>query len=273
MSNRYVKALFALAVVAFAGCSPKLRYPVEQIRRPLSLPPKNWGLSIGTGVGYNSARGGHPRYVAMDGNIPCAYLDPMFAYPYVGLFNERAELHFTPLRVKVYPVRNVVVEDSALCISGFNWALGGGIEYMTFSFNSDGLDRVTATLGAFSELKVPISTECWLFSTIRGQYTPGGGSYNGNVMDVNAKIGPGFQFGRYLYATIGAEGRYRITILPDSEFPFRDTRRYAHYSLSMPMKWGYNFNRRWKVFLFTEIGTDLEDGYFGGAGMGFDFYW
>ncbi|KMQ51703.1 hypothetical protein CHISP_1460 [Chitinispirillum alkaliphilum] len=248
--------------ISLLGCSPKLRLPVEEIKRPLSLPQKNWGLSLGYGLGIERKQRQSYNHLIRQGNIPHGFLFNMFAYPYLPILDGFAEIHF-PTQFKFYPIRNLETSDSTLYINGLNWALGGGIEEISYFF-----EHLNIGWKAYSQFKIPFTNQ-WLFSDVVFNYQSNGSE---KKMIVDAGIGIGYQINRHLYITSQIKGLYRRYKGIFYIFNKKEKFTCNHYWLSLPLQVGFNINNRWKVFVFTraELSTDS---YLTGAGGGFDFYW
>jgi hypothetical protein len=255
---------FALSsIVILFSCSPKLRYPVEEINRPLSLPPKNWGVSLGLGPGYYHSKSSSYFYTAGMANIPFGYLLPMFAYPFLPI-NDKLELHFTLLNLKYYPIKNTKVIDSTLCINGPNLAIGGGLRW----FNTSG-----GPLNFFFQFKNPLTMKSWLFSHgfIVDNVFPDN-SVSGQF-EYDAEFGFGFQVTPRLYSTLSiGVNRYKSTE-KYSEFGFSYVEKYDYWSFRLPMQWGYNLNKKWKMFCYGDVSYLKPEAISTNWALGFDFYW
>lgn len=265
------------ALLLFVGCSPKLRYPVEEIKRPLSLPPKNWGMSLGIRRAWANYLT-EPAFLPHT-NIPLGHL-PYTTYPYQPLFNGRMELHFTLLNLKFYPVHNVVIEDSAICMNGPNLAVGGGMPFEAIDVPFLGLSA-GIPWNAFVEFKAPLSGKLWA----------GGEAilYNRPDQDfprtrLRIQSGLGYQFNRKLYGTVDISGSYFRAILPKITHILRisgggfdekvEKVDYEVFGTELPIQLGYNFDKHWKLFLTGLAGyTSSHDAFYAGGGAGFDVYW
>lgn len=258
------------------GCSPKLRYPVEEIKRPLSLPPKNWGLSLGIGPAWTNYS--TETLPIAKTHIPPGYL-PVFAYPYVPLFEGWLELHFSLLKLKYYPVRNVEIVDSTLCITGPNLAVGGGASIETVDFFIAGFEA-PFPWHLFAQYKAPVRQNLWL-SAVANFHRRTHRVYHSTSAQIQA--GCGYQFTRNLYATIDLDASYYKAILPRVDFVFNENNRgewiiygaeYEQLTTQLPIQLGYNFGRQWKVFVTGLAGYYFKhEVFYGGGTAGFDFYW
>ncbi len=233
---------------------------MEESKRPLSLPPKNWGVSIGHGPEVRSVQGESEWFLLFQGNIPYGYLHQAFAYPHLPLFNDNVELHF-PLHLKIYPIRNVEVIDSTLCINGPNWALGGGVHGISISEVASYI-----SWNICSQLKVPLRKQ-WVFSDMIFKHRMS------NEISIETGIGIGFQINRNLYLTSELQGFYWRKEYTLGHYATNRTSLEESYSLSLPIQAGINIDKRWKFFVFTRPIVFSYDSYLIGGGLGFDYYW
>ena len=176
--------IFEIGVlVFFTSCaSQKMRLPIEEIRRPLSLPPENWRIGAGAGTFFNSD------------NIqkPSLDLDAIFTYPYFQ-FGTQLE-YYLPATFKYYIAKNIEIKDSVMSINGLNCAISAGL--IGWSFTSIGGSVLTFTANV--DCKKPVNNKLWLLSKLLVNYK----TNRSNDFMSDFAIGIGYQISEKFYAII-----------------------------------------------------------------------
>jgi hypothetical protein len=288
-SSKRGKAIGRLVGLALAGlaaacllsaCSPhKFRLPVEEIRRPLSLPPKNWNVGLGLGPGHYFKEGPYgfgAGYYFQKGPLR-NYIDGKFdfAYPYLPL-SQRAELHFTPLNMKFYLLRNTRIMDSTIVCTGPNWALGGGVDW--FSYSSVSGSSISFDL--FTDFKVPFNEKIWMLSSCWMDYAPIDNlesDRENHDVDIVGGVGIGCQWNEHLYSTLVATEQYhRLQYSVAADGPpwmTTTTERFDEHMFNIYSYTGYNINKRWKIYVRPAVNFYSDGAISGSAICGFDYYW
>jgi hypothetical protein len=216
------------------GCSSrKLRLPVEEIKRPLSLPPKTW--RIGDAVGLHGD-GAHYGWL---------FLNTIFAYPYFQIGNNLE--YYIPAQIKYYFVKNVEIKDSILSIIGGNAAVTAGWTGLSYS----SYIGAAFTFKGILDFKKPISETIWMTAFGAALFTTNTENYDGSL-----GAGIGCQFTRRLYATLVPSFSYFRYITLDI---FTNDRTSGNKSCgTFPLLFGVNLTEKWT--LFTEMAAQFYSG-------------
>lgn len=225
---RFISITTILFVQLFIliGCSnQKLRLSLEEISRPLSLPPENWRVGLKTGTYFSLHEKSTPFNLEFT---------PTLIYPYFQL-GSRWE-YSLPAQCKFYIVKQTEIKDSVIYITGANCAISAGC----IGFYYSDCDGLSLALESKFDYKVPISDKVWLLSNITVDYRTNYNNFGGNVT-----VGCGYQISKHFYTTFEpsiAFYKYRYF-----DYSFRDYYLEEYTRISIPMLIGVNITKRWSL--------------------------
>lgn len=241
----------ATLLFAAGGCSShKLRLPIEEIKRPLSLPPRNWRIGLEAGAAYSSDFMDKP------------YLDLgfIFQYPYFQLGN-RWE-YYIPASFTFYFLKNTDIVDSVVYLNGPNCAVTAGWT----GFYLSHLLGLCLTFGGTIDYKKPLTDRLWMISGVVADYETNTNDFAGRV-----SAGIGAQITSRIYATFGPSVQYTKHTLAHSETRVRTWR--DDLSANVPLVLGINLTKKWSLFWKTHGSFYWDSNLNFGSTLGFHYTW
>ena len=274
-TNNVLKIVFLLALHPmglFANSSKKLELPLEEIKRPLSLPPRNWRIGIDAGplFSFDKIERNRPFFsgldywrLGMDGGPLFRHekivaegmeLNPIFAYPYFQL-GKRWE-YYLPAVFKFYIVKNVQTTDSILTINGPNLASTMGLIFAGYN----AVDGVVLEVKSILDYKQPISDKVWLISNWIISFQT-----SVNTLDASLGAGMGLQISKRFYATFVPSISYsnyqieywKSSFLNSGYSPHKIRKNYVNGNI--PFLLGMNLTSKISVYWKTNGRLNSED--------------
>jgi hypothetical protein len=226
---------------------------LQEISRPLSLPPENWRIGLGTGIQLSR------EYT----NFYSIQIDPYFSYPYFQL-GDRWE-YYVPSIFKFYLLKDVEIRDSVMYLRGLNAAIVFGITGIYWS-EADGFGM---TLSGRLQYKQPITSSVYSFSNTELDYATNTRNLSGQF-----SIGLGSQITAGLYTTLGLSVSYYNYYYPgQTRYTFFSNGRYHSFYGSLPLVLGWNLTQKWSIYWKNQISYyGVFDARFGSL-IGFSFTW
>ena len=254
LTNRLkLNITIALLILILPGCfNNKLRNPQREIERPLSLPSTNWQVGVSAGALFTVKQIGPPAIA----------ISPIFQYPYFQ-FGPNFEYHI-PAFIKYYLIKNIIVQDSQICITNSNLAISAGVTGIGYSArNGFGLEY-----SSLLQFKKPISDKIWISSNLLANYFRFDSYAYG--LGENLQIGFGYQTTKSFYAMLGsaiAHSKFtEINSINDTIFTIKDF-------LDVPLTLGFNSSRKWTIILTNSAIYDFTDEIDLNSGLEIIFTW
>jgi hypothetical protein len=258
---KFVSIVIGIVVVAlFLDCSKqKLRLPIEEINRPLSLPPENWRIGIGAG----------PRLIKDHMSKTDMAIDPIFVYPYIQLGSKWE--YYIPTIIKFYCAKNVEIKDSTLYARGTNCAMSAGLTGISYS-------QLEGTVVYFSgsiNFKKSLTDRLWMTSLGSAYYHT-----HINTYGCGFNTGLGYQFSKHFYATFAPSlyySNYRTlsdTVDVSGEKKINVIRiQEDNLTGVFPIVFGFNVTEKWSIYLITDYRLNIYNDIQIESVLGFSYSW
>lgn len=234
--------------------------PIEEIKRPLSLPPENWQIGFGAGPQITKNRLEKISYLGFD---------PLFIFPYFQLGSKLE--YYILATIKYYFLKNIEVKDSIISITGPNCT--GTIGCNGFSYSQ--FDGFLFYFGGSIDYKKQVNNKVWLISTINSNYTT-----HINSIDGQLSIGIGYQISKRFYSILTPEVNYSNQMYLSDSVWSRGKKELNYYRIQrnnitfyFPLTFGVNITNRWTIYLKTEYGYNIYEVTNLGALAGFRYNW
>lgn len=232
------------------GCfSSRVYLPVEEIDRPLSLPPASGTAGVEWRISARSD----------DHTIQSRNSQPIIVPPYFKLGN-KSECYLPGL-FRYHLLKNIDIQGATVRTTGANAALTAGMNSVGYS----GFRGVELNFCAGINYKRPLDEKVWLESEGYLRYTTAGKVYGGY-----AQGGFGYQISRNLYATfIPMCSIYNPNVNDGNYFSFPE----AYQSFTLPLLFGININRAIKLFWRSSLHYYRDNSVMYGQGLGISYTW
>jgi hypothetical protein len=233
--------------------------PIEEIKRPLSLPPQNWQVGFGAG----------PQFTEESSDRVHFGFDPLFIYPYFQL-GSRLE-YYIPATFKFYFLKNIETKDSIISINGPNCT--GTLGCNGFGYSA--ADGLVFYFGGSIDYKKQLNDNLWLTSAINSNYTT-------HINDISAQtsFGIGYQISKRFYSTMIPGIIYSNHMFLTDSILIADRKELTYYrtdgntiTFNIPLTFGVNITNRWTIYLKTAYGYDVYGDTQLGALAGFRYIW
>jgi hypothetical protein len=243
-------AVIVVTTISGTGCfSGRVYLPVEEIDRPLSLPPASGTIGIRWDAWVRSD----------DYSKKNSVVSPVFLPPYFKLGN-RSECYI-PGVFRYYLLKNTEIKNNTVRITGTNAALTAGLYNISYS-NSEGFG---ARFSAGIDYKRPLFEKIWVCADGALTYTTDNNVYGGW-----AEAGIGYQISRCFYAMfIPGYSIYNPNVNDGQLVSFPEDCRY----FTLPLLIGVNMNRAVKLYWRSSLIYYRNYNVAYGQGLGLSFTW
>ena len=250
-----IAALLSITSTSFS--EDKTYLSIEERVRPLSLPPKTWKIDIGGEFAFGQTDSSFEIYSTPNlTNIE---------FPHLPIGN-RTELHFLTPLLKFYPIKNTVVKDNAMMISGTNFAIFAGITSLGYAYSQAYGSKMYLDYGLGYQFKSLLGEKSWLFAN-------GIGSLDLYMYwSANMTLGTGFQITDRFSIITSLDGS---AYLVPFQYPDRDEDRIG-YTIKLPIDFKFNkkINRGFMIRTgFTYMINTINDKRFWGVPIGLQYSW
>jgi hypothetical protein len=231
-----------------AGCfSSRVYLPVEEIDRPLSLPPASGtvGLELDGWVRSDDHRVRNHQFI------------PTLLPPYFKIGNNSE--CYIPGLFRRHVLKNIEIDGTTKRITGPNAALTAGMNYAGYSR----LIGFEFEFCAGYDYKRPLNEKVWITSGGYLYYTTNISAFSGFV-----DAGVGYQISRHFYATLNPTLSFlnpwagSLIVYPEDEQYF-----------SLPLTVGVNINRAVKLYWRSSIHYYGDFSVVYGQALGLSYTW
>ncbi|MBN1576705.1 MAG: hypothetical protein JW913_09150 [Chitinispirillaceae bacterium] len=247
----FISAVVALSLLLLlGGCSPnRIRLPVEEIKRPLSLP------KYGGRVGYEmDAFVNSDNYSKGDRSS-----QGILMVPYIEL-GDKWE-YYIPIAFRYYLVKNTEIRNHTPCITGANAAVNGGLTGVYYRNPWGPMLHFEAGL----DYKRPLNDRLWLTSGAQLIYET-----NKNLYGGWARTGIGYQISRHFYATFAPSYTIHNPYVNEGHLiSFPEIGRY----FTLPLLLGVNITKTVSLYGRSSLVYFRDYTVRYGLGLGFHYTW
>ena len=231
----HIRSLITIAAIAslmllFGGCSrTRIRLPIEEIDRPISLPRFSARIGLEGSALINSEEFEQQEHD----------LEPIVIYPH--LWSGDKWEYFLPGVFRYYLVKNTEIRNNTLYGTGPNAAAYGGWTGVLYDKPIGYLFEFEAGLN----YKRPLNDRLWFASDVQLTYETNTNIYGGWV-----QAGFGYQISRRLYATLKPSySLYNPYVNDGNLISFPEITRY----FTLPLLIGVNLTRSVSLYWQSSV--------------------